>query len=117
MQRPVAEGGAVLVPFLAVVAQGFQAAVAAQGIDQRLAEHAPDGIDAVIDILHPRHGGGRDAQAHQRVEPALAVGNLAIVDVVREIVFAESGLRPLAIMPSFREWYWNCRSSACRWSV
>jgi hypothetical protein len=85
MERPVAEGGAVLVAFLAVVTQGFQAAVAAQWIDQRLAEHAPDSIDAVIDVLHPRHGGGCDAEAHQRIEPALAVGNLAVVDVVRVI--------------------------------
>jgi hypothetical protein len=33
-----------------------KASVATQRIDQRLAEHAaPDGIDAVTDVLHRRH--------------------------------------------------------------
>ena len=58
-------------PIPAVAAERLQAAVAAQRIDQRLAEHAPDRIDAVIDILHPRHGAGRDA--HARLHSCAAV--------------------------------------------
>jgi hypothetical protein len=97
VERPVAERGAVLVPFLAIIPQGSQAALAPDRIDQRLPEHAPHRFDAVVDgFLHPRHRDRLNARADQGVEPALAV-----VHVMRKVVIAEHKTVLFAALPDF----------------